>query len=52
MTADISTQLVDRFAANLRARLNDVALDPKDREISGLTLASRALLNRLKRTDT
>ena len=52
MIADISAQLVDQFAANLRARLNEIALDPKDTRISGLTLASRALLKRLKRADT
>ena len=52
MIADISAHLVDKFAANLRARINDIALDPKDTEISGLTLASRAILKRLKRTDT
>ena len=51
MIADISAQLVDKFAANLRATINEVALDPRDTEISGLTLASRALLKRLKRAD-
>lgn len=49
MIADISTQLVDKFAQNLRATIDSVALDPKNAEISGLSLASRALLNRLKR---
>jgi carbon monoxide dehydrogenase subunit G len=51
MIADISAQLVDKFAQNLRATIDAVALDPKNAEISGLTLASRALLNRLKRSD-
>jgi carbon monoxide dehydrogenase subunit G len=49
MIADISSQLIDKFAQNLRATIDSVALDPKNAEISGLTLASRALLNRLKR---
>jgi carbon monoxide dehydrogenase subunit G len=48
MIADISTQLVSKFADNLRARLNETAMEHS--EISGLTLASRALLNRFKRT--
>jgi uncharacterized protein len=47
MLADISAQLVSKFADNLRARLNDTAF--QHGEISGLSLASRALLNRLKR---
>jgi len=51
MIADISAQLVEKFAHNLRATIDAVALDPKNAEISGLTLASRALLNRLKRSD-
>jgi carbon monoxide dehydrogenase subunit G len=49
MIADISAQLVDKFALNLRDTIDAVALDPKNAEISGLTLVSRALLNRLKR---
>jgi carbon monoxide dehydrogenase subunit G len=48
MIADISAQLVSKFAHNLRARLNETAMEHG--EISGLTLASRALLNRFKRT--
>jgi carbon monoxide dehydrogenase subunit G len=48
MIANISAQLVSRFADNLRARINESAM--QDREISGLTLASRALLDRMKRT--
>jgi uncharacterized protein len=44
--ADISAQLIARFADNLRARINNSALEHT--EISGLSLASRALLNRLK----
>jgi uncharacterized protein len=48
MIADISAQLVSRFADNLRARINESAIEHS--EISGLTLASRALLNRMKRT--
>jgi carbon monoxide dehydrogenase subunit G len=52
MIADIATQLVEKFATNLRATINEVALDPKDTQISGLSLASRALLKRLKRADT
>ena len=51
MIADISAQLIDKFAQSLRATIDAVALDPKNAEISGLTLASRALLNRLKRSD-
>lgn len=47
MIADISAQLVSKFAHNLRARANDAA--PEHTGISGLGLASRALLNRLKR---
>jgi carbon monoxide dehydrogenase subunit G len=47
MIADISAQLVSKFADNLRARLNETAMEHG--EISGLTLASRALLNRFKR---
>jgi carbon monoxide dehydrogenase subunit G len=50
MIADISAQLIDKFAQNLRATIDSVALDPKNAEISGLSLASRALLNRLKRS--
>jgi carbon monoxide dehydrogenase subunit G len=45
--AHVSSQLVERFAANLRARLSDGAMEQG--EIRGLTLASRALLSRLKR---
>jgi uncharacterized protein len=48
MIADVSAQLVSRFSDNLRARINESAME--HREISGLTLASRALLNRIKRT--
>ena len=48
MIADISAQLVSRFADNLRVRINESAM--KHREISGLSLASRALLNRIRRT--
>jgi uncharacterized protein len=48
MIADISAQLVSRFAENLRARINESAMEHS--EISGLTLASRALLNRMRRT--
>ena len=48
MIAGISAQLVSKFADNLRARLNDAAIEHS--EISGLTLASRALLNKFKRT--
>jgi carbon monoxide dehydrogenase subunit G len=48
MIADISSQLVSRFSDNLRARINDNAMEHRD--ISGLSLASRALLNRMKRT--
>jgi carbon monoxide dehydrogenase subunit G len=48
MIADMSAQLVSKFADNLRARLNETAMEHG--EISGLTLASRALLNRFKRT--
>lgn len=48
MIADISAQLISKFADNLRARLNETAMEHG--EISGLTLASRALLNRFKRT--
>ena len=47
MIADISAQLISKFAENLRARLNDVAMEHT--EISGLSLASRALLNRFKK---
>jgi carbon monoxide dehydrogenase subunit G len=47
MISDISQQLIGKFAANLRARLNETALEHAD--IPGLTLASRALLNRFKR---
>jgi len=47
MIADISAQLVSKFADNLRARLNETAMEHG--EISGLALASRALLNRFKR---
>jgi carbon monoxide dehydrogenase subunit G len=45
--AHISSELIDRFAANLRARLSDGAMEQG--EIRGLTLASRALLARFKR---
>ncbi len=48
MIADISAQLVSRFADNLRARINESAME--HRAISALTLASRALLKRVKRT--
>jgi carbon monoxide dehydrogenase subunit G len=48
MIADISSQLVSKFADNLRARINESAMEHRD--ISGLSLASRALLNRMKRT--
>ena len=48
MIADISAQLISKFADNLKARLNETAMEHG--EISGLTLASRALLNRFKRT--
>jgi uncharacterized protein len=48
MIADISAQLISKFADNLRARLNDSAMEHS--EISGLSLASRALLNKLKRS--
>lgn len=47
MISDISTQLIGRFAENLRARINETALEHT--EISGLSLASRALLSRFKR---
>jgi carbon monoxide dehydrogenase subunit G len=47
MIADISSQLVSKFADNLRARINESAMEHS--EISGLSLASRALLNRMKR---
>jgi uncharacterized protein len=47
MIADISAQLVSKFADNLRARLDDTAMEHT--EISGLSLASRALLNRFKK---
>lgn len=46
MIADMSAQLVSKFADNLRARINDSALEHT--EISGLGLASRALLGRLR----
>jgi carbon monoxide dehydrogenase subunit G len=48
MIADISAQLVTRFADNLRARINESAME--HRAISALGLASRALLKRVKRT--
>jgi uncharacterized protein len=47
LIADMSAQLVSTFADNLRARINESAMEHS--EISGLTLASRALLNRMKR---
>jgi carbon monoxide dehydrogenase subunit G len=47
MISDISTQLIGKFAENLRARINESALEHT--RISGLSLASRALLNRFKR---
>ena len=50
MISDISSQLVSKFSENLRARVNETAIEHGD--ISGLTLASRALLNRLKRSST
>jgi carbon monoxide dehydrogenase subunit G len=52
MISEISAQLIEKFALNLRATIDEIALDPKDTEISGLTLASRALFKRLKRADT
>jgi carbon monoxide dehydrogenase subunit G len=45
--AHISSELIDRFAANLRARLSNAEMEQG--EIRGLTLASRALLSRFKR---
>ena len=48
MIANISSQLISKFADNLRARLNETAMEHG--EISGLSLASRALLNRFKRS--
>ena len=48
MISDMSAQLIGKFAENLRARINESALEHT--EISGLTLASRALLNRFKRS--
>jgi uncharacterized protein len=48
MIAEISGQLISKFADNLRARLNDSAMEHT--EISGLTLASRALMSRFKRS--
>jgi carbon monoxide dehydrogenase subunit G len=48
MISDISAQLIGKFAGNLRARINESALEHT--QISGLSLASRALLNRLKRS--
>jgi carbon monoxide dehydrogenase subunit G len=47
MIADISARLVEQFADNLRARINESAMAHS--EIPGLALASRALLDRLKR---
>jgi uncharacterized protein len=46
MIESISTQLIAKFAENLRARANESAL--AHTEISGLSLASRALLNRFR----
>jgi hypothetical protein len=46
MIADISAQLVANFAENLRARANETEI--KHTQVSGLTLASRALINRFK----
>ena len=46
MIADISAQLIAKFADNLRARVTDAEIEHKD--ISALGLASRALLNKLK----
>ena len=46
MISDISSQLVAKFAENLRARANETVIEHT--EISGLTLASRVLLNRFK----
>jgi carbon monoxide dehydrogenase subunit G len=46
---NISAQLISKFADNLRARISESAMEHS--EISGLTLASRALLNRFKRSD-
>ena len=46
MILDISSQLVAKFAENLRARINETGVEHT--EIGGLKLASRALLNRLK----
>jgi carbon monoxide dehydrogenase subunit G len=48
MIADVSAQLISKFADNLRARINEAAMEHT--EISGLTLASRALLSRFKRS--
>ena len=48
MIADISAQLVSRFADNLRARINEGTIEHG--EIPGLTLATRALVNRIKGT--
>ena len=50
MISDISSQLISKFSENLRARVSETAIEHG--EISGLTLASRALLNRLKRSST
>lgn len=47
MIADVSAQLIARFAENLRASSEGGA--PQRSDISGLTLASRALVNRFKR---
>jgi carbon monoxide dehydrogenase subunit G len=46
MIENISAQLIAKFADNLRARLNDT--EPEHTTIDGLSIASRALLNRLK----
>jgi carbon monoxide dehydrogenase subunit G len=46
MISDVSAQLIGKFAENLRARINESVL--VHTEISGLSLASRALLNRFK----
>ena len=50
MISEISSQLIAKFSENLRARASESAI--AHGEISGLTLASRALLNRLKRSST
>ena len=56
MISDVSAQLVSKFADNLRASIDanaglsgDAARDRPHTEISGVRLAGRALLNRVKR---